>query len=177
VLVSDVPPAFVRQAESNRLRPFPWDGDYSGAQSVFVSMGSRNIEKGLHQLGPDRSSTPVVVDGVSARDCNKGAAQTFTVDPNFLSYEAVPLAITVVVRAKQAGDNPGFNLKYESATGWKGTGAWFSIPGADRWYTQTWVITDPKFVGKWGYHIALDSDSQTYSKYYLRSVTIFELPR
>jgi len=177
VIVLAVPPALVKQAESNSSRPFPWGGDYTGAEAVFALMGRPNVEKGLHQLGADRSSTPVVVEGLPARDCSKGAAQVFTVDPNFLCYDTLPITVTVVVRAKEPGDNPGFNLKYESTTGWKGTGAWFTVPGADRWYTQTWTITDPQFVGKWGYHIALDSDSQTYSNYYLRSVSVSKRPK
>lgn len=177
VLILDLPHPFVQQAQANRSKPFPWDGNYTDATAVFISMGDPNVEKGLHHLGADRSSTPVIVDGVPARDCGKGSSQAFTVDPNFLSYDTVPIAITVVVRAKQAGDNPGFNLKYESTDGWKGTGAWFTVPGADRWYTQTWTIRDPQFVGKWGYHFALDSDSQTYSQYYLRTVVVSKLPR
>lgn len=176
VLFLDLPQSLVQQAQANRDKPLPWDGDYTGATAVFVSMGGPNVERGLHHLGADRSSIPVIVEGVAARDCGKAAGQAFTVDPNFLCYDTVPIAISVVVRAKQAGDNPGFNLKYESPDGWKGTGAWFTVPGADRWYTQTWVIRDPQFVGKWGYHFALDSDSQTYSQYYLRSVVVTKLP-
>ncbi|MBC7287140.1 MAG: endo-1,4-beta-xylanase [Armatimonadetes bacterium] len=172
LLILDVPDELARQASANRSRPFPWDGDYSAARSVFVLEGEPNTERGLHHLGADRTSTPAVVDQMTARDCSKGAAQAFTVDPNFLSYDHVPITVTVVVRAKAEGDRPGFNLKYESASGWKGTGAWFTIPGSDRWYTKTWTISDPEFVGKWGYHLALDSDSQTYSKYYLRFISV-----
>ena len=62
------------------------------------------------------------IRGDLCRDCSNGASQTFTVDPNFLSYTAETITITAVVRRQAANDNAGFNLKYESTTGWKGRG-------------------------------------------------------
>jgi hypothetical protein len=171
-LVVGVPAALAKQAQANRTKPFPWGGDYTHAKSVLITMGDPSVEKGLHQLGADANSTAVTIYGGPARDCSKGAAQTFTVDPNFLSYATTPITVTVVVRGNAAKDNAGFNLKYESTTGWKGTGSWFTVPGNEQWYTRTWTITDARFVGKWGFNFALDSDSQAYSKYYLQSVTV-----
>ncbi|HRT08130.1 MAG TPA: hypothetical protein P5233_07040 [Candidatus Paceibacterota bacterium] len=174
VLVIGVPPALVAQAETNRLRPFPWGGDYSGASAVSVTLGAPNLEAGLHQLNADATSTPVTVFGVSARDCSKGSAVAFTVDPNFLSYTRAPIKISAVVRKISAADNPGFNLKYESVTGRKGIG-WNAVPGSDKWYTLSWVIVDDQFVGNWGYHFSFDSDSTNYSRYYLQQVTVTNL--
>ena len=108
---------------------------------------------------------------VSARDCSKGSAVTFTVDPNFLSYTHAPIVISAVVRKISSTDNPGFNLKYESAAGRKGIG-WNSVPGSDRWYTLTWTLSDDEFVGNWGYHFSFDCDSTNYSRYYLQQVTV-----
>lgn len=98
----------------------------------------------------------------------------FTIDPNFLSYTRAPIRISAVVRKISAGDNPGFNLKYESATGRKGIG-WNSVPGADKWYTLSWTISDDEFVGNWGYHFSFDCDSTNYSRYYLQQVTVTNL--
>ena len=109
--------------------------------------------------------------GSPARDCGTGASQSFAVDPNFLSYTAEPITITAVLSRKGAG-NAGFNLAYESATGWKGTGAWYTIPGDTQWITKTWTITDPQFVARWGIHFSFNSDSTTYSQYYLQCVTV-----
>jgi hypothetical protein len=39
-----------------------------------------------------------------------------------------------------------------------------------------WRIDDPQFVGYWGYHFALESDGDTYNKYYVRKVTVSKLP-
>jgi polysaccharide biosynthesis protein PslG len=172
VLVLDVPPAMLENAQANKGLPVPGrDGcDYSAATSVWATMGSPNVERGLHHVSADAGSTPAVAYGVPARDCGKGAGQSFTVDPGFLSYTAEPIVVTVVVRRNEANDNAGFNLWYESATGWRNTGGWYTIPGNDQWYTQSWTLPDPQFVGKWGYHFALNSDSPM--SYYLRSITV-----
>ncbi len=172
VLVVGVPPALVTRAGANKSLPFPWGGDYTGAKSVSVAMGSPNAEKGLHQIGADGTSTAVKVHGVVARDCSKGASQTFTVDPNFLSYTIETITITAVLRRVAANDNAGFNLKYESTTGWKGAESWYTIPEDERWHTKTWTITDPQFVGKWGFNFSFDSDGNQFSKYHVRSVMV-----
>ena len=174
VLVLDVPSNLVSEAHTNLGRPFPWGGDYSGASAVSVTMGEPNVERGLHQLNADATSTAVTVYGGAARDCSKGSGVTFTVDPNFLSYTTASIRITAVVRRNAANDNAGFNLKYESKAGRKGIG-WNTVPGNDRWYTLTWTISDDEFVGDWAYHFSFDSDSTTYSKYYLQQVTVTNL--
>lgn len=69
----------------------------------------------------------------------------------------------------------GFNLKYESAAGTKSTGSWNGVPAQDQWHTLTWDVTDARFVGKWGYHLSLDSDSTDNSQYALKSLTITKL--
>jgi polysaccharide biosynthesis protein PslG len=174
VLVIGVPSGLVAQAQTNRNQPFPWGGNYSGASAVSVAMGSTNLDRGLHQLNPNGSSTAVTLDDGPARDCSKGPAQTFTIDPNFLSYTHASIRISAVVRKISASDNPGFNLKYESATGRKGIG-WNSVPGADKWYTLSWTISDDEFVGNWAHHFSFDSDSTNYSRYYLQQVTVTNL--
>ena len=78
----------------------------------------------------------------------------------------------MVVRRGAGNDNAGFNLKYESTTGWKNAEGWYTIPDGARWHTNTWTITDPQFVGKWGFNLSLDSDSTQLSKYVLQSMTV-----
>ncbi len=176
VLVIGVPAGLVKEAGANKSRPFPWGGDYSGARSVSVAMGSPNTEKGLHQLSPDGTSADVNIGGGPARDCSKSGSQTFAVDPNFLSYATEPITITAVVRRVNANDNAGFNLKYESTAGWKNAESWYTVPEDARWHTQSWAITDAQFVGKWGYHFSFDSDGTNLSKYYLQSVSVTKAP-
>jgi hypothetical protein len=174
VLVTGPPSNLVAQAQTNKFKPFPWGGDYSKASAVSVTMGNPNTELGLHQLNADASSTAVTVYGGPARDCSKSSSQTFTLDPNFLSYAHASIKISAVVRRDGSNDNAGFNLKYESATGRKSIG-WNTVPGNDNWYTLSWTISDDEFVGDWGYHFSFDSDSTNYSKYYLQQVTVTNL--
>ena len=175
VFIVGAPEKYVREAQWNRSRPFPWGGDYTRAKSVSLTMGPSNIERGLHQLYAQSTSAGGVFYGSRARDCSKSSGQSFTVDPNYLSYTTTPVKITAVVRGDAANDPAGFNLKYESTTGLKSTGSWTNIPGNTQWYTLTWTIDDPQFVGLWGYNFSFDSDSTEYSKYYIQSVTVEKL--
>jgi hypothetical protein len=169
VIFVGIPSEWVAQADGHAGSPLPWGGDFSAARSV--SIRAPNIESGLHQF---QQVTTRSVGGEPVRDAGDGPHQNFAVDPSFLSYTSVPIRITVVVRRK-GPSNAGFNLKYESTTGWKGTGAWFTIPAGDQWTTKEFVITDDEFVGKWGYHFMMDSDSAAFAQYSVRSVTVTKL--
>ena len=162
VLILGVPAAKLAEARAAAAKPFPWGGDYTGATSV--SWDAVAGAKGLHPLGEAK-----VVDG--ARDQSSLGGQSFTVDPNFLSYTTVPLKITIVMRRNSA-KAAGFNFKYESTSGWKGGLGWYTVPAGTDWTTLTYTIKDPQFVGKWGFHFGLDSDSTQHTAYSLKSVTL-----
>jgi hypothetical protein len=162
LIVSGVPESMLEEARRNASRPFPWGGDYTSATSV--SFTAPSMEQGLHLLG-----TAKITNG--ARDVSGGAGQSFTVDPNFDSYAPAKLHITAVLR-RNGADTAGFNLKYESQAGWKGGASWYTVPGADQWYTAEWDIPDAQLVGKWGFNFSFDSDSTQYSKYSIQSVTV-----
>lgn len=166
VLILGVPPAIAAAARAGAGRPFPWGGDYTGAASV--SWDAAEGAKGLHPVGEGKI---VTVDGKPARDVSASSGQSFTVDPNFLSYSSVPLTITAVLR-RNGAKGAGFNLKYESTKGWKGGEGWYTVPAGTEWVTKSWTIQDPQFVGKWGFHFGFDSDSTQHSDYSLRSVTV-----
>ena len=166
VLVRGVPDALRTEALGNRDKPFPWGGDFSAATEV--SFTAPSTVRGLHPVGKPPERT---FDGVIALDASSRAAQSFTVDPNFSSYVTTRLEITAVLR-NNGTDAAGFNLKYESTSGWKSTGEWYTVPGDDQWHTQTWTLDDPQFVGKWGYEFSFDSDSLDHSGYSIRSVSV-----
>jgi hypothetical protein len=166
VLVTGRLGTLTTQARRNRARPFPWGGDFSQAQAV--SFTAPSTEAGLHPLG----AAPLTPDG--ARDCSGGTAQRFAVDPNFLSYDTVPVRVTAVVRRNGAA-SAGFNLKYESTSGYRSTGEWFTIPEGSGWTTRSWTLTDVQLVGKWGYNLALDSDATEHSGYSLQRLTVEKL--
>jgi len=172
VLILDVPMNVIMQAQKNKNQPFPWGGDFTNSPLISVTMGNPNTDNGLHQFNPDSSSKAVTVYGGPARDCSLSSTQDFTVDPNFSSYNSAQLQITTVARRNEANDNAGFNLVYEGPSGWKSYGVWYTVPGNDKWYTNTWTINDPQFISIWGFNFRFSSDSTSNSKYYLQKVTV-----
>ena len=162
VLILGVPAPKLAEARAAGAKPFPWGGDYTGAASV--RWDAVEGAKGLHAIGEAK-----IVDG--GRDESAQGGQSFTVDPNFLSYTTVPLKVTIVVR-RIGAKGAGFNFKYESTSDWKGGLGWYTVPEGTDWATLTYTISDSRFVGKWGFHFSLDSDSTQNSAYSLKSVTV-----
>jgi hypothetical protein len=177
ILVIGVPAGLVARAQSNKTRPLPWGGDYSNAKSVSVTMGERNVEHGLHTLSGAAVAEAVVAFGGSARAGSVPGGNVFTVDPDFLSYDTIPIEITAVVRRNEANDNSGFKLIYESTNGFKTAGGWFTVPDNKEWHTARWKINDAQFVNMWGFNFSLESDGNKFNKYYIRSVTLTKLDK
>lgn len=42
---------------------------------------------------------------------------------------------------------------------------------------MTWKIRDAQFVGMWAYNFLLNSDGNTFNKYYIQSVTVTKLDK
>jgi hypothetical protein len=166
VIVTGLPASWAEQATTNRALPFPWGGDFTGARAV--SLVAPNIAQGLHQFGEPAIRT---FGGKPARDASTRATQSFAVDPNFATYVTGPLTISVVVR-RNGSTSAGFKLSYESTSGWKTAGGWYTIPESDTFTTKEYTLTDAEFVGNWAYHFALDSDSKANSQYSVQSVTV-----
>ena len=175
ILVLDPPAKLVAQAEANRGTPLSWGGDYRDAKSVSVTMSERNDEKGLHTLSGQAVAEAVVAYGGSARAGDVPGGNLFIVDPGFLCYDSMPIEITAVVRRNANNDNSGFNLVYESTTGFKTAGGWYTVPDNKQWHTVKWKIEDPQFVNYWGYNFSLVSDGNVYNKYLIQSVTVTKL--
>ena len=172
IFVLNVPAKLVAQAKQNKARPLPWDGDYANAKSVSVTMGERNIERGLHTMSGAGVAQAVVAYGGSARAGSVPGGNVFIVDPEFLSYTTTPIEITAVVRRNEANDNAGFNLSYESTSGLKGGPSWYTVPDNREWHTVTWKIDDAQFVNFWGFNFSFNSDGDKFNKYYIQSVTV-----
>lgn len=174
ILVLDPPAKLVSQAKQNKNKPLLWEGDYSKAKSVSVTMGERNEERGLHTMSGHSVAKAVVAYGGSARAGSVPGGNVFVVDPGFLSYSAkpVPIEITAVVRRNEANDNAGFNLNYESTTGIKGGPNWYTVPDNKQWHTVKWRLEDAQFVNFWGFNFSFNSDGDKFNKYYIQSVTV-----
>jgi hypothetical protein len=174
IFVVGVPNKLLSEAQSNKTKPLPWNGNYAEAKSVSITMGATNDERGLHTLSGDAIAADVIAYGGPARSGGVPGGNAFVVDPGFLSYAGEPIEVTVVVRRNPANDNAGFKLVYESTDGFKNFG-WYTVPDNKQWHTKTWKITDAEFVGMWGYNFTLESDGNVYNKYYIKSVTVKKL--
>jgi hypothetical protein len=176
VLIVGVPTNLITEAQANTSQPFPWGGNYCNASSVSIQLGAVNTESGLHQLNANQTSQGVTVYGSSARlsdDSYADEYQSFEVDPNFISYTAQAVYITVVARRDTNDDSAGFSIGYESTTGIKSSsaaGLW-TIPGNSQWYSQTFTITDAEFDSKWGYNFFIDAASSA-NEFYIQSITV-----
>jgi hypothetical protein len=177
ILVLGVPEKLVEMAKANKAKPFLWGGDFSDAKLVSMTFGEKVVEKGLHTRSGADVAEAVVAYGGSAREGNTPGGNVYIVDPNFLSYTATPIEITAVVRRNPANENSGFKLVYESTTGFKTAGGWYTVPDNKQWHTVTWKIDDAQFVNYWGYNFALESDGNKFNKYYIQSVTVTKLPK
>jgi len=174
ILVIGAPANLVLEAQVNKAKHFPWGGDYANTNTVSITMGATNDERGLHTLSGDAIAADVIAYGGPARAGSVPGGNAFVVDPGFLSYASEPIEITVVVRRDPANDNAGFKLVYESTDGFKNLG-WYTVPDNKQWYTKSWKITDAEFVGMWAYNFALESDGNVYNKYFIQSVTVKKL--
>ena len=171
IIVDGVPDAMVEKAKANKAKPFPWGGDYSGAKSVSVTFGEKNVEKGLHTKSAESVAADVIAYGGGARAGSVPGGNVYMVDSNFLAYTTVPIDISVVVRRNEKNDPAKLTLTYESTTGYKKADP-YEVPDNEKWHTATWKIEDAQFVSQWAYNFTLNS-----GKYVVQSVTVTRLDK
>jgi len=170
VLVTGVPAALVAQAKADRNKPFPWGGDFTNAQAVSVVMGATNVEQGLHTMAAATIARDVLAYGGGARAGTVPGGNVFMVDPNFLSYTTVPIAITALVRRNEKNDPSTLTLEYESLTGYK-TAVPYEIPDNTQWHKATWTIDDDQFVGTWAFNFRFNEGTYYVQQVSVRKVT------
>jgi hypothetical protein len=171
ILVDGVPDDLVAKAKANKAKPFPWGGDYTGAKSVSVTFGEKNVEKGLHTKSAESVAADVLAYGGGARAGSIPGGNVFMVDANFLSYTTVPIEISVVCRRNEKNDPAKLTLTYESTGGYKKSEV-YEVPGNEKWHTATWKIDDAQFVSQWAYNFTLNN-----GKYAVQSVTVTRLDK
>ncbi len=170
VLILGVPAEIVDQAHADRHKPFPWGGNFAHAREISWTAGNPDSAQGLHWCREKPGTVAPVFHGRRAEFVGTSPGMSFTVDPNFLSFTPTPITISAQVCVKR-GVNAGFNLRYESTTGWKSIG-WNSVPSDGKWHTLKWKITKDEFVNDWGHNFSFWSDSTANSQYYIHSVTV-----
>lgn len=158
--ITGIPADLVAQARANAAKPFPWGGDYANASEVSCLLGATNTDRGITQRNPQ--TTPVVnrLDHSYRRsDAGRGGEgfyAYFRVDPQFASFGAKNLSITVVARRSDQGKAASFDICYESLKGYRGTGKRWTVPAGDEWSSNTWTVDDANFVGGWGWNFRTD---------------------
>ena len=179
VLVLNVPAKLVAQAKLNKGKPMPWGGDYSNAKSVSVTFTDKYEEKGLHTMAADSIAADVLAYGGNARsgEVPKGG-NVFYVDPNFLSYDTVPLEITAMVKRNEKGEKISLGFEYETSKtareGYQRVEPQEIPEDSSEWHKLTWKIDDCQFIGTWAFHFRIQADAK---KYRMQSLTVTRLDR
>lgn len=160
VFFRQLPADQLEQAKENALKPFPWGTDFAKAKEVHCVLGATNRSEGVAQTNPETTS---VINGLdsSCRRANvskggEGLYAYFRVDPTFVPFGTKELEITVVAKRLPDGGNAGMNLTYESSSGYKGAGTWWTIPEGEQWSEHTWQLSDANFAGGWGWNFRTD---------------------
>lgn len=181
ILVLNVPEKLVAQARANQGKPMPWGGDYSNAKSVSVTFAGKYEEKGLHTMAADSIAADVLAYGGNQRagEIPKGG-NVFYVDPNFLSYDTVPIEITAMVKRNEKGEKVSLGFEYEYAAPKAMREGYKNVPPQEipedttQWHKLTWKIDDCQFVGTWAFHFRIQADVK---KYRIQSLTVTRLDR
>ena len=154
---------------SARARP-SWD---PGTEPKSVALHAGQGPLGVHIVGPviERCSS-----GRCEYDLSTRNSVRFAVDPLFQGYDSQALEVILTLRP-HAGDQAGFNLKYESRGanlddhGMRRAGGWTSVRGTKP-VVLRYKISDPSFVGKYGANLAVDCDSVRYCDFGILSIII-----
>ena len=162
-----------QEAKANKLKPFLWNENHAGLQSV--SLDPTSEDNGIHLT----EALPIkVVDGKAEFDATGRNGLQFTVDPAFMSYDTQAVKITAILRGHDIAD-PGFNFKYESDvplyyTDWAGrvnTDSWHSVKGNVP-YEKSWIVSNARFIGVFGYNFTFDTDGTNHSDFSLLKITV-----
>ncbi len=158
----------------------PREPDFSKADSVSATLGSTNVEHGLYNQRlralPSGGLVPVTVDGSEAvrTDQPKDAVYAyFDIDHSYVFYAdgRYDLLITIEVHKASGPDRVGFNLLYDSMSGYKFT-SWQWVEAGKDWATYTFRLTDAGFSSTWGWDFAVNGAGDKKEDLVIRSVTV-----
>jgi hypothetical protein len=185
VLVSGLPAALAEEARATAARG-PWlpavppERDYAQAVEVSARLGRVGEERGLYNL-PYRARRNGAVEPVDAG--GEEAVRTsvarqviyvyFDIDDTFLYFAEgrVPLEIVVEVLAPQAAGQVGFNLLYDSTSGYRFTPWQWLEPGSG-WRAVAVRLTDATMANTWGWDFAINTAGNRAADLVVRRVTV-----
>jgi len=159
--------------------------DFTSADSVSVTLGATNAERGLYNQRfrsvPSGALVPLTIDGAEAvrTDGAKDAVYVYLdVDHSYAFFldGQQDILITVEVHWAKAAQQVGFNILYDSTTGYRFT-PWQWIEPGTGWVTYTLRLTDAGFSSTWGWDFAINAAGSRKEPLVVRSVTVRKVQR
>lgn len=159
--------------------------DFSEAAEVSARLGRTNVEEGLYNMPfrSRRNGAVEVVDTGGGEAVRTSAGREivfvyFDVDDSFLYYVdgRYGVDVTVEVRGASAPQQLGFNLLYDSMTGYRFT-PWHWVEVKDDWVTYTFRLPDAAFANTWGWDFAINAAGNRREDLTIRSVVVRKISR
>jgi hypothetical protein len=156
VFVVGLPADLLQEAQGNRMKAFPWGGDYSAAKTVRLDFGSpADPAQGLFPTSPPALHT--FADGSQGLLVVRNAPTNYFVHPSFASLGTSEYYVRITVRRIVPG-GAGMNCIYEVADSqgrspYRNRGEWFGLSPEEGWQTHTWHLKDAGFSTMWGFDI------------------------
>jgi hypothetical protein len=159
--------------------------DFARAENVSVTLGAVNSEHGLYNQRfralPAGALVPVTVDGVDAvrTEPAKDAVYVYLdVDHSYAYFVdgREELIVTVEVHRAKAANQVGFNILYDSVTGYRFT-SWQWIESGTGWAKYAVRLTDAAFSSAWGWDLAVNGAGDKKEPLVVRSITVQKAPR
>lgn len=162
----------------------PTTEDFSQASEISARLGAKNLERGLYNMryrSRQNGAVEVVqIDGSEAVRANAAKEIVFVyfhVDESFLYFidGRATVEIVVEVRGARAPQQLGFNVLYDSMTGYRFT-PWQWVETKDGWVTYTFRLTDANFANTWGWDFAINAAGNRNEDLTVRTVTVRKIP-
>lgn len=184
VVLTNTPQAWVEEAQKARQAgspPFlPPAVDFSGAPLVSTTLGRANVERGLYnqrfRTALSEATEVIEVDGVEAVRSDNSKERVylrFDVDDTFLFFVdgRVGVEISVEVRGASAAQQLGFNIWYDSMSGYRFT-PWQWVEATPGWVSYTFRLPDAAFADTWGWDFAINAVGNRSENLIVHSVTV-----
>jgi hypothetical protein len=154
--------------------------DFGGAAAVTATLGRVNVERGLYnqrfRAALNEATDVVEVDGAEAlrSDTSKERVYLrFDVDDTFLFFVdgRAGVEITVEVRGASAAQQLGFNIWYDSMSGYRFT-PWQWVDANPGWVSYTFRLPNAAFADTWGWDFAINAAGNRSENLTVRTVTV-----
>jgi hypothetical protein len=154
--------------------------DFGGAAEVSATLGRVNVERGLYnqrfRAALNEATDVIEVDGAEAlrSDTSKERVYLrFDVDDTFLFFVdgRAGVEITVEVRGASAAQQLGFNIWYDSMSGYRFT-PWQWVDANTGWVSYTFRLPNAAFADTWGWDFAINAAGNRSENLTVRTVTV-----